>query len=43
MMGLDPLMEAVFRWTPVAVVAVLAAGLSIVGQAGFRRRDVITT
>ncbi|MGH3456635.1 ABC transporter permease [Aeromicrobium sp.] len=31
------------RWLPVLVVALVALVLSVVGQAAFRRRDVITT
>ncbi len=40
-LALTPAEDA--RWTPVAVVAVVAAVLSIIGQVGFRRRDVLTT
>lgn len=29
-----------FRWTPFVVLAAIAAGLSLAGQAAFRRRDV---
>jgi ABC-2 type transport system permease protein len=31
------------RWTPVLVVLLLAAAMSVAGQLAFRRRDVITT
>ena len=30
-------------WTPVLVVAAIALALSVAGQLGFRRRDVLTS
>jgi ABC-2 type transport system permease protein len=40
-LALTPAEDA--RWGPVVVVAVVAAVLSVTGQVGFRRRDVLTT
>ena len=40
-LALTPAEDA--RWTPVVVVAVVAAVVSVIGQVGFRRRDVLTT
>ncbi len=42
--GHIPLLPAVgMRWTPVLVLTAIAAGLTVVGLSGFRRRDLATT
>lgn len=42
--GHVPLLPAVdVRWTPLAVLTAIAAGLTVIGLYGFRRRDLATT